>query len=115
MPVQRVPAEFCGSLFGIYDVPSDSGSGSYVVEISGTSGMTCTCKAYQFSAPGSRPWDRECKHTQRVWDAICKWNPQWCEGDPEPAMRPRAYTDRRFTGGECPACKGPLVPVMIAV
>lgn len=46
------------------NVPSDTGSGSYVVEVDEDGNYTCECPAYRFSTE-----PRRCKHVRRAVNA----------------------------------------------
>lgn len=115
MPAQRITTADCASLWGAYEVPSDSDpEKKYTVRLYGESGAVCSCPAWRFFK--GEEWDRTCKHVERIWNGTCKWNIQWSEGIKDPEFRPVTYTSGNFASGEsCPACGGKMIAVNRAV
>lgn len=115
MPAEIVHAADCASLWGVYEVPSDSDpEKKYRVTLYGESAATCNCKAYEFFKGDA--WDRTCKHINQVWNGACKYNINWGTGCEKPAFRPVAYSSPHIIEGKsCPSCGGPVVAVRRAV
>lgn len=114
MPAEIVTMADCASNYGVFHVPSDSNPHQhYVVVLNGSEGPAhCNCQAFKFAPEGAK----DCKHVRRVWEQACLYNPQWRDGQSDPALKPVQLTyDRTIEGESCPACGGPVVAVRRAV
>ena len=96
---------FCADYFAAFEVPGSKPGTTYTVTLYGTDGH-CTCDGWKFR--------QDCRHMKQVWAEACLYNPQWHEPGPA-TLRPTEHLDKPRHYGECPGCKGPMVPVRIAV
>ena len=114
MPADIQTGFFCADYFSDFHVPGSKPGVVYTVSLDGTSGVNCTCPAFQFFK--GDPSERTCKHVAYVWQHACLWNEQWCDGkadDLDPV--PGSCHYQTVPDEACPKCGGPVCPVKIAV
>jgi hypothetical protein len=103
-----------------FDIVSDEGDKSYLVQFHKDSPPTCQCPAYKFSGDYG---DQTCKHIKRVKKLGCFYHPlfekahAWNEFNFDDAnIKWLSWTRDVINPPEpCPGCGNPLIAVRVAV